>query len=1147
MDWKNLSLACVVATLFVLQGVNCWRANNISHSRMLAILTLLFAGLGLSSHFLMASGRLVFSPEYGVVIVEGTSAAVALFILLVGIPVAAGVGTVASRAHCGLTGRWYLRIALGVTVGIVAASRVVVLDPGVELDAPIRAYDVWWPLSPLWLGLCAVDALTSLVTIHSRTVKARIALLVTSGFACLAVYRSSLGLQYPDPWTEGLWQAALRVALPAFVIAVVHGLLPSAVTEWISRRLYRVLIASAAAVSIAAVLAWIAAETGIASWQVWLAAALVSLVHEGLVVWRHARRGQLTLPDVGRAGRMDDLVALAAVVATGVGLVDAVYFRRQNAILDLVLVLGGWATLLEVLTQGPISGLLSHGLPHTVTTVSTVTYSGLQRAYATVALALTAAAGAFKWFFSFSSVGVAVVRVLLVAIVCVAIAEVPNAGKTIILPFTELGLTDDDSKEFGRMISYRVVNTFGMLSRDLQPEMAFFTRAAADSKDRDAKKLEMVSGDDGHQPEAVVSGDLEIPGIKIPLSLITSWIQAPMRALLRVRAVTGSIQRNGNRWVLLAQTSDGGSFRVEYPRRETADAAAPPERPDRTVAADELASDLAYQLIAMQPDMARTGMTRSWQAAPAYVAGLKGWQAYTTSDGNHDRLTEAITSFRDAVRRDTGFALAYYRLGLSLVEDGQPFLAAQVLRRSIQANPEFAVGYNALASHVYFSSRVPDVALPDVGPAVPQMDATEADNRQAWMLWHAALRLPPASLSTLDRAAAYYGLCRMIVDGNRPYADDAHPWVSRNDAQRLDGANDPVGRYLAYFHCHRALQLYATLPATIRNSTEARQAEATAWNTAGYLLNATGLRTDTMPAPDWICDAQTAWLDEPLDAEADPVTNTSADAEKKEPPTVVVHRSPYSRDALAYYTRARMLQPDDHVISCNWANTAFGLGELRPMDELNASSMAHLRKGEELIALIGPTPDPRLYRLALSEFAHAVQLDPQNLLAYNSYSYAAWTWHLNARGHEASLAPPPDLFGSAEWYASHSARLARSKTEGADLATYQSTLGEVLMMHGRWDAAYVVLEQALAATPQHPLFDEIRWDLAVAASCAAVTVDRANAADKRKYEAKAAEMFEMIRDHDERRELPFSAHRQILSVEQARELCAPLAAGANGL
>ena len=50
--------------------------------------------------------------------------------------------------------------------------------------------------------------------------------------------------------------------------------------------------------------------------------------------------------------------------------------------------------------------------------------------------------------------------------------------------------------------------------------------------------------------------------------------------------------------------------------------------------------------------------------------------------GDPDALSEAIQRFRKATAIDPGFALAHYRLGVALSNDGQPLAGAEASGRA---------------------------------------------------------------------------------------------------------------------------------------------------------------------------------------------------------------------------------------------------------------------------------------------------------------------------------------------------------------------------------------------------------------------------------------------------------------------------------
>jgi tetratricopeptide (TPR) repeat protein len=1095
MDWKDTAVAAVVSLLFLLQGISTWRrAGTSTYRRWLGVLTILLAFLGVSSHFLLASGAMVFGLEFGIVMVQGTPAWAALLIVLVGLPISAAMGVHVSRSVAGRPPRWAWPLIAGGLVGVAAISRLQQLEAAVDLIAPIRGYDIWWPVLPAWVGVCFVWSILSIAHVQRRSVKLLVATALGLGFSLWAVSRNLRGLHYADPMSAGLWSATLALGLPVLLGTTAWIAVSAAQRLRRIGRLWCVGVASLAAITgLVSSSLWLGRETLpllLRPWFLWAAASAVSAVLWILSLIQRWKAGELHLPDVGKPGRWDDAVAVCALLAIAIGLADGLYFMQGMPVWDLVAALVGWAIFVEVVSVGPLADFVNRPLQHSLQSAKKILETHWKGVRELAMTSLKAFADGVKAFFTFSSVGVGVLRFVILAAVLVAIAELPNAGKTVIVPFTELGLSDAEARHFGRMLSHRVVNRFATLARDLEPEVAIVRPADDRSK---GQSLNLVaSGDTADRPEAVVSGDLEINTVKIPISLITSWIQTPMRALLGVRVVTGSVQKEGGGYLLLAQSSDGGTFRVRVPGRPAAQV--PPvekkgdaDEPrtdgaafDRTIAANSLADELAYKLISTVPEMANAGMTQSWQAVEPYSKGLEKWTQFQTGR-DFDALTEAIVFFRRAVQLDPNFALAHHRLGLALTADNQPFVATDALRKSLQANRNFVLGYHALASHLYFNRST------DVTPSESStVDQGAADKTQAQMLWHQLLRFPRGQVPVLAQADAHAGLCRLIFEA--PGGEE----LDQPDAEY-------IRHYIAYFHCHRALQLFATLPATVRDSPDVRRAEGRAWFTAGWILNDSSV-TD-MPVTDgsWLCSKDSLAIDE-----NGTITNRT------------LRQSPYTDDAVKYYDHASALLPDDNTILCTRAEAAFAR-DRNPMQAMDKSSEAHRLLAEDLVSMgtAGPV------KLALEEYETAFKLDPQNLFARNGYGYAVWQWFLKA-GRSSMSILPDDTIQLAEDHARHAARLAVGAVDRADAAAIRSTLGEVLMMQGRWHEAYTELEAAESLAPKHPFFDEIRWDLGLAYLCAGVMDRRPgrSTSPEMDFDAKAAGLFTAIRVQNEGREIP---------------------------
>jgi hypothetical protein len=104
----------------------------------------------------------------------------------------------------------------------------------------------------------------------------------------------------------------------------------------------------------------------------------------------------------------------------------------------------------------------------------------------------------------------------------------------------------------------------------------------------------------------------------------------------------------------------------------------------------------------------------------------------------------------------------------------------------------------------------------------------------------------------------------------------------------------------------------------------------------------------------------------------------------------------------------------------------------------------------------------------------------------------------------------------------------------------RSTLGEVLMMQGRWHEAYRELDEAVKLAPKHSFFDEIRWELGLASLCTG-TIDRRPGRSTKPeldFEAEATKWFATIRASDQGREIPSLTSDQPLEWHTAAAMCA---------
>ncbi len=156
-------------------------------------------------------------------------------------------------------------------------------------------------------------------------------------------------------------------------------------------------------------------------------------------------------------------------------------------------------------------------------------------------------------------------------------------------------------------------------------------------------------------------------------------------------------------------------------------------------------------------------------------------------------------------------------------------------------------------------------------------------------------------------------------------------------------------------------------------------------------------------------------------------------------------------------------------------------------------SEAHLRLAREYLDWAREyldsaksTQAPYYFNLALDEYQRAIERNPDNIWALNGYAYTFWVWRYYMPETEPPEGPDSIIAVLAEDYAGRAVDLVASKPSSLDEGVVRSTLGEVLLGKGHpRDAikklSHVVEEEKLI--PNHPITNEIRWDLAQAYLC----------------------------------------------------------------
>ena len=139
----------------------------------------------------------------------------------------------------------------------------------------------------------------------------------------------------------------------------------------------------------------------------------------------------------------------------------------------------------------------------------------------------------------------------------------------------------------------------------------------------------------------------------------------------------------------------------------------------------------------------------SWRRSPC----TGGWETRTRCPGRSTVSARRPPSIPVSRWPTTG-------LGWRCSNDGQPLAAAEALRASLKANPGFVPAMVALASVLYSSE---DDRKPLFGFRRPPRDMGPPKLQEARRLWQSVISVASGA-SSLDRAAAWAGLCRHALD-----------------------------------------------------------------------------------------------------------------------------------------------------------------------------------------------------------------------------------------------------------------------------------------------------------------------------------------------------------------------------------------------
>ena len=623
------------------------------------------------------------------------------------------------------------------------------------------------------------------------------------------------------------------------------------------------------------------------------------------------------------------LLAVLALATIAGSLVDIFYLAWLPHAGALVVLAIAWTCLAEVTAQGPLRAFVVNILPEVYAALARQE-SWLRQAWLLLsghfAGPLSRLGAALRRLVSLRPFPEAIMKIGVLLVVLMVAYEVPHAGKTLLQPFTAFAVKSTAAEaptvslqpDIGRALFDHVVNMLGALTVELQPDVILLLPP---DPERGARFRTLAAGGAGSIDLFLTQGtDIDLGGVKVPVGFLLTPVLQPVRWLLGVRVVNGSVLADAQGYTVLVRSSSGEMWRARLANQDVSqdasagDGAAARSGPDQ--AFSRLSLELAFRIMSAEPALATFGMTRSWEAFEHFNRGLAHWRTFALHRelGDPDALSEAIQRFRKATAIDPGFALAHYRLGVALSNDGQPLAGAEALRASLKANPGFVPAMIALAS-VLYSSEQDTGALLIGSPKSPGDSMGTTRLQEARRLWQSVIGVTSGA-SSLDRAAAWAGLCRHALDEPDPRQQGPEPDGMPGQYDKRDSLYR-----IAYFYCQQAERLYVALVTTPREDLRVRTARASELAAIGMLLERHGPRRRGEPTPAWQCSR--AGIDEAA---------LASDGR------TVSHRVPlsyYTPAALRYYRQALKLLPDDPVLRCHEASAVFATsGNARLMEAL---------------------------------------------------------------------------------------------------------------------------------------------------------------------------------------------------------------------
>lgn len=1087
--------------------------------REIGMLNLFLAAAASVAAISMRYGTMVLAPQFGALMVQGQRDVWLLRVTLVALAFLPALCWHRIRMINGWKSILWPSLGVAAVVGTWAAFQVNLINPTEVQALHIYSYDVWWPPMVAWFAVCGAGCVHSLLVLKLDSECSMFASALIAGLAVFATRLEDLPDNPGLPWwlqSRFLWITLKHVACGFSALALIYEFVPAAGgTGWkeILGRMRKVEFVLASTITlivmfVPAVLAWalplmVPAYLGrielIPPVIVGLLAvtAIVAGVSNG-DQWKgllsHLGR---TVPKDDNLNRMIRILIGLAVPIIGYCLIDIFSWGFWPMWAAMAALFFFWILLVEALAGGVLDTL-----PITRPKLKAALGVGrewivwiFKKSRENGGWVIAKLSGTNNWV----KAVLAVVSPLVVLSLIIVANELQNYQSIVVHPLDWTGPGDDvkdgPEKDLGKVLSNGLINELGLLKKDLRAELMAAQRMAQNESGRITRPLSATPSDTYVETAVAKSDDVTIAGVKIPLGFFIRPIQTLVDGFLRIRTVGGSVRKTGSLYVVLLNSSDGGSWKEKIetaPPPAPAGAVAPPQCPAIPTGyidpVDDLIQTLAFDVASTDPAFVSSGMTKNRDAFRAFRTGV---YYFGKVDLEQDPaaaaidLSQAIECFNESEKHDRSFAPAEYRLGIALQREWQPSGAVSQFRASLQASPGFipAALQQAQTQYDFAAYWFRQTAL------VPHFQAPPGFRWHAIDLWTEILDLPSVEITPAERRNAYAGICQFELETRRMVAG-------------------PLPSYVPFYFCSRAHNLYFRLPKSAGQDDDERSKEGVLLDSIAVSLEShrdPGLTQASKAGDPWYC---LGWPVN-LAQSGQPARRVSA--------------------ALRYYRAAAAFMPDDASLQCNIASAAARLGDMNEMRRLDHESGAHLLLANNLsadanAAVYRPDSSPAppdqavaLFQRALAEYSTAIDEDRSRIEALNAYAYTAWEWEANWLQYwnqNPATQPPPAALAYAEFCARSALALAIAHRGVEDQWSARSTLGEVLFAAGRNAEAIDEFQKIIDNVWVGQT--EVRWDMIGAKVCAA----RETKTGAAQLYRDATTLLQQIENSSQRPELP---------------------------